>query len=325
MAIIDASGLFGGDRLRRCSNAAQLHFPRLFLTSDGFGRLELNYARIVGKAYPTFNPIPSETELQCFIQEYVNNYLLFPYEAAGQLWAVWDTRSEWLPRYKTTTDRRSPIPPEPQFTQWKQAYREERTGFPKSFGNISESFLLGKGLGLVRGNPSCPSDDGRTNTLNLLPSVDDPPFGTLDPIPEPSTAPASKTKPKRSSRRGDEGPWATDPTFLAFFDGEFWPAYPRKDAKKRAKKAAWAIHSQRGAEFMRATVLAAVVNQKRPGGRLAPVNGSGFAPYAVTWLNGEEWENPQGDSANAACPPAPGPRAAYHRKWTPPTAEASHG
>ena len=41
MAIIDREGLFGGDRLRRCSNAAQLHWPRLFLAADGFARLEI--------------------------------------------------------------------------------------------------------------------------------------------------------------------------------------------------------------------------------------------------------------------------------------------
>jgi hypothetical protein len=54
MSIIDADGLFSGDRLRRCSTAAQLHWPRLFLASDGFGRLELNYHKVVARAYATF-------------------------------------------------------------------------------------------------------------------------------------------------------------------------------------------------------------------------------------------------------------------------------
>ena len=97
MAIIDPRGLFGGDRLRRCSNAAQLHWPRLFLASDGFGRLEINYALIVGKAYPTFKPFPSETELHSIIQEYAKNFLLFMYEVRGQIWGQWDTKSELLP------------------------------------------------------------------------------------------------------------------------------------------------------------------------------------------------------------------------------------
>src|SRR5205809_6033901 len=101
MAIIDPDGLFGGDRLRRCSNAAQLHWPRLYLASDGFARLEVNYARIIGRCYATFNPIPSETEIQAWICEYVQNYLLFLYQANGQLWGQWDTPRERLPRYKT--------------------------------------------------------------------------------------------------------------------------------------------------------------------------------------------------------------------------------
>jgi hypothetical protein len=79
--LIDPDGLFNGDRLRRCSNTAQLHWPRLFLASDGFGRLEVNYARIVGRAYPTFNPIPSDIELSAWIQEYAKNGLLFLYQA----------------------------------------------------------------------------------------------------------------------------------------------------------------------------------------------------------------------------------------------------
>jgi hypothetical protein len=49
VAIIDPEGLFGGDRLRRCSNVAQLHWPRLFLGSDGFARLENN---VIGEVSP---------------------------------------------------------------------------------------------------------------------------------------------------------------------------------------------------------------------------------------------------------------------------------
>jgi hypothetical protein len=120
MAIIDPEGLFNGDRLRRCSNAAQLHWPRLFLASDGFARLEINYARIIGRACPTFKPYPTEAALQACLQEYANSYLLFLYEAGGALWGQWDTRKELLPRYKTAQDRRSPIPPEPGFTELKQ-------------------------------------------------------------------------------------------------------------------------------------------------------------------------------------------------------------
>jgi hypothetical protein len=53
MAIIDPEGLFGGDRLRRCSNAAQLHWRRLLLASDGFARLEINFVQAVLNAVST--------------------------------------------------------------------------------------------------------------------------------------------------------------------------------------------------------------------------------------------------------------------------------
>src|SRR5438876_1591219 len=137
MSIIDPEGLFGGNRLQRCSNAAQLHWPRLFLASDGFARLEINYARIVGRAYPTFNPIPSEAELHGYLEEYSRSYLLFLYEVAGQLWGQWDTKSEFLPRYKTASDLRHPAPPEPTFSEWRRRYREVSKEFPKCFGKFS--------------------------------------------------------------------------------------------------------------------------------------------------------------------------------------------
>src|SRR5882672_3563615 len=155
MAVIDPIGLFGGDRLRHCTDAAQLHWPRLFLASDGFGRLEINHARIIGQAYPTFQAPLSPADLQGFIEEYSKNHLLFLYEVNGRIWGQWDTRSEFLPRYKTTADRRSPIPPEPAFTEWKKRYREESKSFPKCCGNISETFHAGAyGVGVGVGESS---------------------------------------------------------------------------------------------------------------------------------------------------------------------------
>lgn len=149
MAIIDPEGLFNGDRLRRCSNVAQLHWPRLYLASDGFGRLELNYAKML-RAYPTFTPLPTEAELQAYLEEYATNFLLFVYQADGQLWGQWDTPDEFLPRYKTSSDRRSPIPPQNTFADWKRQYREQSRRLPKSFGNFSEGFqrdAYGGGVG----------------------------------------------------------------------------------------------------------------------------------------------------------------------------------
>jgi hypothetical protein len=151
-----------------------LHWPRLFLASNGFARLEINYARIIGTAYPTFDPFPSETELQSFIQEYWKNYLLFLYEVDGQLWGQWDTRQELLPRYKTAADRRSPSPPEPAFTDWKKQYRQENNRFPKCFQKISETFPHGVGVGVGVGKNLCASKNdarvGRSSAIGSSPS-----------------------------------------------------------------------------------------------------------------------------------------------------------
>jgi hypothetical protein len=219
MAIINPTGLFSGDRLRRCSNAAQLHWPRLFLAADGFGRLEINYARIVGTVYPTFNPIPSEAELHSFIQEYINHYLLFVYEVDGQVWGQWDTRREFLPRYKTAADRRSPPAPEPAFTAWKQTYLTQRARLPKCFGNISEGFLHGVGGGVGKTN-TCASDDAR---VGELPSAD---------IPEPkSTKPEAviRRKPVRTVKPPSEELVSQQERWFEEWWAEYWP--PRRDRK----------------------------------------------------------------------------------------------
>jgi len=108
----------------------------------------------MGLAYSTFNPVPSEDEFHAWIQEYAKNHLLFVYKAGGQLWGQWDTPSEFLKRYKTSADRRSPTPPEPAFTAWKLAYRKEKEAFPKCFENVAESFSAW-GWGRGRGKHMC--------------------------------------------------------------------------------------------------------------------------------------------------------------------------
>lgn len=266
--IIDVEGLFNGDRLRRCSNTAQLHWPRLLLASDGFARLEINYAKIIGRAYPTFRPTPSEQELQAIIQEYAQNSLLFLYEVDGQIWGQWDTRTELLPRYKTAQDRRSPIPPEPAFSDWKKRYRVERTVFPKSFGNISETFLhgVGVGVGVGVGKNTCASDDARGG--DLLPSPDNPPFDTLFP-------------PEKKNGHGKTSVPLNDPD--RWFE-EWWSIYWRKVAKKPARDA-FRKHVKTATRFeqvMAATRAQSAGMLEKPADK---------RPHGATWLNGERWED----------------------------------
>jgi hypothetical protein len=293
MSIIDPSGLFGGDRLRRCSNIAQLHWPRLFLASDGYGRIEINYARIVGKAYPGFNPIPSETELQAFIQEYVDNFLLFPYQAGGQLWGQWDTRSELLPRYKTSADRRSPHPPELAFTQWKQLYSAEQKAFPKSFGKLAATFLHGGGVGVGVGYlKACSPGGERTSDFTQE--------------NKPDAALNGKTGQQQDSA------WGTKER-SAVFNHSFWPPWPRKVAKAAAEKA-WLKHAS-SPEL--ATQIVQAVRDQTP---MLTVDGIKFCPHAATWLNDRRYtDDPTEAAATSAVLTKPAPP-----EWEPPW-EANHG
>jgi hypothetical protein len=280
MAIIDPTGLFSGDRLRHCSNIAQLHWPRLFLASDGFGRLELNYARIVGRAYTTFSPIPTEGELQEIIGEYITNYLLFPFQFGAQAWGAWDTKSEYLPRYKTSIDRRSPAPPEPEFTEWKRRYSEQITAFPKSFSKLSEEFLLGVGVGggIGIGKDTCASAEANArlgDTIAPLKAV----------LPEMVAILPSITKIRETPTPSQEKMFA-----------DFWSAYDwRRDGREEARLA-FRKHVTSEEQFKR--VMAALKAQRPE--QIA--KDQQYRPMAATWLNKKRWTDEPASAAVAAVP-----------------------
>jgi hypothetical protein len=162
MAIIDPDGLFNGDRFRHCSNQARLYWPYFFLASNGYGRIELSYHRIISTAFSTFNPKPTEADFWRFISEYRNANLLFAYKFKGTLWGQWDCPKKLLNKYQTISDRESPAPPEPAFTKWKDDYIAKKSAtseiaeeLPKLFENIPEivpqDLPLGVGVGVGDG------------------------------------------------------------------------------------------------------------------------------------------------------------------------------
>ena len=170
--IIDSDGLFSGSRVRQCSNQGQLHLPRFLLASNGWGRIELDYHRLVARAYASFRPVPNEAEVFALVREYVDTHLLFLYESGGQLWGTWDTRPALLPRYKTAADKRSPAPPEPAYSNWRSAYRTGAIELPKPLANLSRSLPrdfgnsaggfppgVGGGDGDGVGHPPSPRDE----------------------------------------------------------------------------------------------------------------------------------------------------------------------
>jgi hypothetical protein len=155
--IIDADGLFNGNRWRRCSNAARLHAPYLMLVANGYGRIEIDPLRIVARAYATFNPRPTEEDVLAWIREYADAKLLFLYEYDRQTWGQWDTPQRLLAKYKLAADKRSPAPPEPEFSKWKSSYRAASAALPKSCEVFSKSSPkhcenLPSGVGVGDGN-----------------------------------------------------------------------------------------------------------------------------------------------------------------------------
>jgi hypothetical protein len=145
MAIIDPDGLFEGERLAKCSDVAQLYWQRLFIASNGYGRLELSYRSILSKAFRHFKNPPSEEQLWSIFEELAENYLAILYESNGVWWAQFITNEKYLPRYKTVRDEESPSPPAELvdrarrgYLEWKRA-KSVRHRFQK-FSEISEKF-----------------------------------------------------------------------------------------------------------------------------------------------------------------------------------------
>lgn len=142
MAIIDSAGLFLGDRLGWCSDVAQLHWPRLYSAANNFARLELNYRKIVSKAYANFQAPPAEQEFWEMIREYKNNFLLLVYQTDdGVLWGQWQTNERYLLGHKNADDRRSPAPPLETQDAYRNAYLDRKKS--KSNKNVGLADLLG--------------------------------------------------------------------------------------------------------------------------------------------------------------------------------------
>jgi hypothetical protein len=140
---------------------------------------------------------------------------------------------------------------------------------------------------------ACPSRDGQKSAQ--LPDLDHLPFDTLD-----STLDQTSTVKKKTPQQKNNEPWLRDVNFMTFFDCEFWPAYPRRDKKKRAAKVLWNVYQERGLDFLREKILVAVEHQKRAGGRLNPASGAQYIPLPATWLNDEEWENQESGESQSA-------------------------
>jgi len=139
MAVLDAQGLFRGDRLAACSDEARLYWPYYVAASNNFGRLELNPAQIVRTAFATCRQPPTAEQVTAHLREYRNNFLLFVYVAGGQAWGQWDIPEEHLKRHKTADDRRSPAPPDELLAAWKLEYQRRKAEDLGTLGDLIQN------------------------------------------------------------------------------------------------------------------------------------------------------------------------------------------
>lgn len=179
MAIINPDGLFSGERLALCSDTAQLHWPRLFTASNTFGRLELSYTYLVAIAYGSFTKKPTESELAGWIKEYSKNFLLFVYSTPdGSTWGQWLTSIEFLSRYHTAADRRSPAPDEKQLEEYRCEYvakKQRKSLLIKRYSKPHQTIsprTLGIGIGVGIGKEQKPSRAKTARAAKPIKSVE---------------------------------------------------------------------------------------------------------------------------------------------------------
>ena len=135
MALIDADGLFGGDRFELMSDEARLYWPYFWCATNTVGRIELNYRKVLSRAFSRFRKPPSEDKFWGLVGEFQSAYLLFVYEHEGQMWGAWDTTEKLLPRHKLAADQRSPAPMADVFLDWKKEYADSKKA--KSIGSTN--------------------------------------------------------------------------------------------------------------------------------------------------------------------------------------------
>jgi hypothetical protein len=286
--IIDPDGLFNGDRFRRCSNMARLYWPYFFLASNGFGRMEVNYHRIIARAFSTFDPVPAEHELMRSIKEYQESHLLFLYEFNGQVWGQWDCPKQLLNKYHNARDKRSPAPPEEEFQKWREAYRAEKAALPKVPDNLSN--LFGK---LATNSQEIPAKSSRDLPLGVGVGVG---VGKKQNLSASGDAGRSVSKPKEANPDFDR----------------FWSAYPRK-ADKRAALKAWRATLKRigGDEHAAAERIIGGVQKyaKECAGR-----DRDKIKYPASFLNADSFDNYKPEASSPA-PPSAVPMERRVEQW----------
>lgn len=102
--------IWDSKKLRRCSMAAAMAYPWVFLVADDWGRFEYDPARIWSKVFGGRKDV-AEADVEAWLTEYEREGLLIRYSAGGEM-AFW-TKFEGRPPSKRRPSH-YPQPPEPK-------------------------------------------------------------------------------------------------------------------------------------------------------------------------------------------------------------------
>lgn len=171
MAYIDPDGMFYGDRMALISDEARLCWPYFWVASNTVGRLELNYQKVIGRAFHHFKKPPSEDQFWLWLREYRDAYLLYIYKHNGQVWGQWDVSERYLPNHKTAPDKRTPAPDGKAFSDWKDRYVSSKKAIIDNPSNINDFKRLEKSPVERRGSGSGNGSGEEKETLKSSSSV----------------------------------------------------------------------------------------------------------------------------------------------------------
>ena len=294
--------MFNGDRFTLMSDSARFAWPYFWCASNTVGRIELNYHKVIARAFFRFRQTPTEEQFWGWIQEFRTAYLLFVYEADGRLWGQWDAPERFLPKYKLTADTATPAPEARQFLEWrneyfrtKQAKAEEKISGISSLPKVlktsktfrTEPYGIGIGIGIGSGKEN--------------------------PCAANGAAPGAETTPLFGGPEG-AATGITDAWLDRHHDQTFWPVYWRR-VNKRASQTAFRKRVRtlcREQDLTPEEAVTFLCDQ-------AALDRQRFEPtpdwewrerlHPATWLNGERWN----DEAPKETAPATGARSIDQR------------
>lgn len=260
MKLIDPQGLFAGDRFSQCSDLARLYWPFFWCVSNGFGRLELSFAKI-SEAFRRFHQPPDERAFWGFIAEYQKAHLLFVYEVDGAYWGQWDSDARYLPRWKTADDKASPSPDETAYNKWLTEYTDrKRTKASQNRSCVDVSEILRENFGgsfLAPPNDfgkSSPRDETSSEELSCVEtsSVETNEDGIVLGVPN-SAAPPSPPPSVRPSRNPRQGKPFSIPEAKPIAPPPRPPGPPGADQARidGLKRLLWAYMAMAGTEMQR--------------------------------------------------------------------------